>query len=110
MLGVGVGAVRQSIMVGVVAHIDAAAPSTHVHVDCMLVDELGAAVSLVSHDMQRRQSCDEELRQQAALVIPVWKRQVDLTGLLSSQVVVLLVEANNKIPRTWNGIILYRHV
>ena len=38
MLGVGVEAVRQSIIVDVAAHIDAAAHSTHVHVDCVLLD------------------------------------------------------------------------
>ena len=38
MLGVGVEAVRQSIIVGVADHIDVAAHSTRVHVDCVLVD------------------------------------------------------------------------
>ena len=90
MLGVGVEAVRPSIIVDADAHIDVAAHSTHVHVDCMLVD-------FYADNMQYCHSCDEDLRQQAALATPVWKRQVDGTGLFSSQVVVLIVEANNKI-------------
>ena len=92
MLGVCVEAVRQSIIVGVAAHIDVAADSTHVHVDCVLVD-------FYADHIQLRPSCDEERRQQAVLATPVWKRQVDGTGLFSSQVMVLIVEANNKILR-----------
>ena len=93
MLGVGVEAVRQSITVDVAAHIDAAAHSTHVHVDCVLLD-------FYAENMQLCPSCYEELRQQAVLATPVWKRQVNGTGLFFSQVVVLIVEAKSRILHT----------
>ena len=63
MLGVGVEAVRQSIIVGAAAHIDVAAHSTHVHVDCVLLD-------IYADNMQLCPSCYEELRQQAVLTTP----------------------------------------
>ena len=53
--------------------------------------------------MQLCPSCYEELRQQAVLATPVWKRQVDGIGLFSSQVVVLIIDAKNIILRIGNA-------
>ena len=56
-------------------------------------------VDFYADNMQYCQSCDEDLRQQAALATPVWKMQVGGIWLINSQVVVLIVEANNKMFR-----------